>query len=104
MFQIGDRVRIREGMVPDRLIKAGFHPNTTGTIMAFADSTFVVGRKRVGIKWDKYCKGMHDLGGRCETGFGWWLLDFKIELVEPKFDDAPLDISSELILDFMMEV
>ena len=67
-FKVGDRVRI---------IKRcdGAKKGMVGTIAVVRDE------KIVGVKFDKKFYGGHILGGRCEHGYGHWMLPDCIELI-----------------------
>lgn len=66
-FKVGDTVKICEGY-PDLIGWVGKIVTTDGG--------------SYGVQFNERYEGFHDLGGHCEYGFGYWLLENEIELVK----------------------
>lgn len=86
MFKVGDRVIA----VVDVCSSVGVVKGSTGTIAEIGCIS------DLGVRWDDYNREMHDLGGGCEVGHGWWVFKDDVDFVEEldEFDNAE---TSELI-------
>ena len=82
MFRVGDRVIAKYGI--DDMIPKG----ETGVVSLCDDPS-------IGVVWDEFVGG-HTLGGFCENGCGWWVLEDDIALLEEAESDIESDISDLL--------
>lgn len=67
-FVLGDRVQYND----DYLLYEEMR-GETGTVLDEMDTG------EVAVRWDRYDEERHDCGGRCETGYGWYVP--KLELI-----------------------
>lgn len=72
-YEVGDRVEyVRKA--------SRINPGSIGTIRAIRGG-FDTYEARYGVEWDDHMRG-HDLDGKCEYGYGWWVLDKDITLYQ----------------------
>lgn len=85
MFQIGDRVKCVRCPETKTIL-----PDMEGEVVT---TTLRGNTPYIGVKWDVYVSG-HDCGGRCEYGYGWWILKQDIQLIEDEqeYEDAVFNI------------
>ena len=69
MFHIGDRV------------VSTVEESTHCGVLRIGDTGTVVEENPLGVCWDRNIGG-HDLCGNCEPGYGWYMCDFDIKLIE----------------------
>lgn len=68
---VGTRIRVVK-------VKKAYGPQEgdTGTVC------YVSLTSRIGVAFDEIRFGLHDLGGKCQDGYGWWLVESEgIEIV-----------------------
>lgn len=77
--------------VGDRVMCVVDHPENNTHIYAGCTGTIVTEPRgnRCGVRWDKYIHG-HELDGRCENGYGWYI-DFCDIAPEADFEAATED-------------
>lgn len=83
MFREGDRVVAIHAF--DDFIRKGL----TGTVTQISESY------NYGVVWDEFMDG-HTLGGTCEDGFGWWVVEDDIALLAEEDHEIAPDISDLL--------
>lgn len=55
-----------------------------------------IGGVGIAVRWDQYDATLHDCGGLCENGHGWWISPSRLSLIDsadyslPDMDVAPL--------------
>lgn len=95
VFHIGDRVRVEDRVRVDNTFLAIV--GDEGTIVEIGEIEPSIWR--VGVRFDKYIDG-HTCGGRCEDGYGWYVLPENLELIGK--DEPSLSIPTrEEILSFL---
>ena len=80
-FRIGDRVRAITDI--DGVIKEG----DIGTVVN-------VNQFNAGVRWDIPRYRMHDAGGDCERGYGWYVLERLMEHYISEEDDPEIGLDA----------
>ncbi len=81
-FQVGDRVRAVRNIY-------GFEVDSfTGTIT-------VISGNSIGVAFDSYIPGAHNLDGRCENGCGLWMDENNLELISKSMPEPTLKKCNE---------
>lgn len=88
MLKVGDRVEAIVDHIEsnDVLLKGD-----TGTVCILHGGD---GSYRVGIEWDRACRG-HDCGGHCDHGYGWNVNKRDIRLIDKAFCTQDIEVESE---------
>ena len=68
-FQIGDRVRVLE------------HP-CASVVGCLGTVVTILSTGEYGVEHDNWHDVLHTVGGRCESGYGWWYLPEHLEFVQ----------------------
>lgn len=82
MFRVGDRV-VAKHRIDDLIPK-----DAAGVVS-------LLGYPSIGVVWDEFVGG-HTLGGFCEDGFGWWVVEGEIALLAEEEPEIESDISDLL--------
>lgn len=86
-FAIGDRVRCVSHYPVDNNVRG-----ESGRVECI-DSTGTCG-----VVFDNHISG-HDLGGHCEYGYGWWLLQSELIFEEPEYEiDDTIDGCLDMLI------
>ena len=76
MFKVGDRVRCNNKF-------RQYYGDILGTVVNISNNG-------IGVKHDEYNDNHHTLNGLCEDGYGWFYVDFALEIAEVKIKDTRL--------------
>lgn len=89
LFSVGDRVVFTHETDPDEEIVCG-EQGIVSVIATYGDS--------LGITWDKRSDIRHDLEGKCDYGYGWWVPAQMVERVgcESSIEVSDSDLESLL--------
>lgn len=86
-FKIGDRVRLIDNEETYQNVGA------IGVVRRLAGEA-------IGVEWDVYRPAQHDLSYACPEGYGWWVVEYHLELEEPVSgiidEDTLLSLSASL--------
>lgn len=90
MFKVGDRVRL---MVDEPDFNHDLSIGSEGTVCGFDDSS-----KRIAVRWGGImCMG-HDCDNLCDYGYGWYVNDYEIDLLQQCPELAPVSEDDFLLM------
>lgn len=95
MFDVGDRVEVQFPKdLSDKKLRyfSKLYEEGEGGTVFFNDSYSGF----IGVFFDDYNEGRHDLGGACNDGYGYWVYEKFLIPEEPALNYKPIDLSKIL--------